>query len=325
MGFLITGGIRKENNWTQKDKDSQYNCAYLKIIDFESGEVKKEKFYVSPPERRGGPLEFTTGTLYNGEFVLPTGTEILFYDCQTLQIKRVISLPSFTDLHHVNIHNGLLYIANTGLEMVQVLSMDGEFLKEYNMTSTPTWERFDPRQDYRLVPTTQPHEVHVNQVFFLDDQPWATRCLQCDAICLVDPEKRIDLKVEGGNPHDGLVVGDYIYFTITAGFVIVVNKFTRKKEAIFDLSKMCDSPVQLGWCRGIEVVGDQIFVGFTRFRRSKFREFGTWITSGAKKFLPSRVSQFDLNQNKFVKEIEIDSITGGASIFTIKKLDPFTE
>jgi hypothetical protein len=82
----------------------------------------------------------------------------------------VISPPSFHDLHGVTIVDDEIAIANTGLDMVQFLDLSGRIVREVNLASVPTWERFDRATDYRRAVSTKPHEIHPNYLFQIDGQ-----------------------------------------------------------------------------------------------------------------------------------------------------------
>ncbi len=316
MKLIITGGIPKKDHYKQEE-GFKFEKAFIQELDWNSGKITKELLYVSPPEHCGenATQQAKTGTIWGDKLIVPTNTEILFVDLQTLDIEKTISLSSFNDLHHVNVSDNKIYLANTGLEMVQILSFDGELLEEVPQASTPTWERFDKKTDYRFYGSTKPHEVHLNHVFFIDRQPWCTRFQFRDAINIYAPSKRIDLHVSNGMPHDGLVIGDYIYFTITDGFLVVANKNTCQREAVYDLNKLSGEDKQLGWCRGVHIDGNHAYVGFSRLRKSKFKEYATWVVHGEKQ-LPSRVSLFNLDTRSLERECSVGK-DNGAAVFSV--------
>jgi hypothetical protein len=319
MQLLISGGYPRKDHHKRKE-GFRYDTAYLVRMNWETGGIVESLNYKSPAEHRhpNATMQFKIGSLVAGELIVPSSTEILFIDATTFSINKVISLPVFNDLHHVSVKNGLCYIANTGMEAVQVMDRDGKIVKEWPMAKDPTWKNFDKNSDYRFVGSTKPHEVHLNYVFFIEGEPWCTRFQQRDAVSLKNPDRRIDLNVSAGKPHDGLVAGDYIYFTITDGYLVVVNRHTLKKVDVVNFNEISGKNLQLGWCRGLDVIGNQAFVGFSMLRRSKFLEYGSWIVLN-KKRLPARIAQYDLASRKLVQERIIGK--RGAAIFTIKNIN----
>lgn len=319
MQFILTLGYPKKDH-ARREEWTMYGACALQLIDWETGTLVKEVRHITPPDKIApdGSVLFKSGTIFNRHLVVPSNTEILVYDLPRLELKRVYSHPTFNDLHHVIVHNDLFYICNTGLEIVQVMHQNGDMVAEYNVGYSDTWKRFSKDIDYRLVPTTKPHETHANHLFVLEGQLWCTRFWPKDAICLEDPSKRIDLSASNGHPHDGLVQGDFIYFTLTDGYLVIVHKNTLKREEIVDFNEISRHRALLGWCRGVDVVGGRAYVGFTALRTSKYREYGIWIKHG-KKPLGSRIAEYDLNHKTLVKEYPVARETG-AAIFTVKNV-----
>lgn len=319
MYFIITLGYPKRDYLQHCDWNKYKECA-LQIINWENGTPVKEARYVSPPGFRtpDGSIQFGAGTLYKDHFFVPTRTEVIVYQFPQLRIKSIYSYASFNDLHHVAVHNNLIYVCNTGLELVQVMDSSGTIIEEYNIGISNTWERFSRDIDYRLVPTTKPHEMHANFVFFLNGEPWCTRFIPRDAICIRDKSKKIDLNLSSGGPHDGLVRDDFIYFTLTDGYIVIINKYSLKTEEVINLNQISKYKMLLGWCRGIEVIGKKAYVGFSSLRSSKYLEFGLWIKHGQKP-LGSRIAEYDLYSRTLEKEVLIAKDTG-AAIFTVKDI-----
>lgn len=317
--FLITMGYPKKDHLKHEDWNKYAKCA-LQVINFATGTLVKESVYISPSDKIAPnvSIQFGAGTFYKHDFYVPTRTEILVYKMPELYISKIYSHPTFNDIHHVNIQNNMIYICNTGLEIIQIMNFNGDIFAEYNVGLSSTWKRFNTGIDYRLVETTKPHETHTNYIFFLDGDLWCTRFLQRDAICLTDQSKKINLNIGMGGPHDGLVKGDFIYFTLTDGYIVIVNKQSLKVEDILDLNKISNYNVLLGWCRGIDVVGNKAYVGFSSLRASKYREYGMWIKHG-KKPLGSRIAEYDLNTKTLTREVFVAKDTG-AAIFTVKKI-----
>jgi hypothetical protein len=317
--LIVTGGFPYQDNLRIKKEGFRYKEAYLAEIELPEGNLTRQKEYVSTPDRIGKnfSMQFKFGHCYDDKFILPTSTEIVIFDRTNWEIIQTISHPTFHDLHCVKVFQNRLYVVNTGLEMVQIFDFNGNYEGEINVSNHSTWQRFDPNIDYRFIASTKPHQTHVNYIFFLDDEPWITRFEQRDAVALHDFSKRIDLSIKDskGKPHDGLINGDYIYFTLTDGFVVTVNRMSFKIENVINFNRLINSDLQPGWCRGLDVVDGKVYVGFSQLRRSKFVEYGSWIKHRKRK-LPARICVFDLKDGSIVNEIPIES-NSGAAIFTI--------
>ena len=322
--LLVSGGFPYHSNLKLKKEGFRYREAFLCEINMDDGQIIRQMEYVSPRDRIGEDfsMQFKFGLIYDGGFIFPTSTEILFIDNRNWEITKSLSHPTFNDLHCVAVFEGDLYVVNTGLEIVQVFTLPGELKKTINVAVTDTWERFNPKIDYRFLATTKPHQTHANYIFFLENEPWITRFEQRDAVALFDPTKRIDLGIaqSQGKPHDGLVHGDYIYFTLTDGFVVIAHRTTYKIEQIIDFNSIVSGDLQPGWCRGLAICNGLLFVGFSQLRRSKFVEYGSWIKHGKRK-LPARICTVNPETATIMKEVPLSSNTG-AAIFSIISTSP---
>ena len=132
------------------------------------------------------------------------------------------------------------------------------------------------------------------------------------------------LPVEVGNPHDGIVVSDEIWFTTTNGHIVIVDGPSRKIARDIDLNaiKHTLGTVQLGWCRGLDVdaEGGFAYVGFTRFRETRFREFASWIKRSGGVRYPARIEKIDLRKEELVDTFELESL--GTVVFGISIIPP---
>lgn len=213
-------------------------------------------------------MRFTGGCAYKGQWFQTAGTELIIYDLPHWTIHRIISFPSFNDLHGVTVIDDEIGIVNTGLEIFQVLNINGDIKKEFNAMDEPGRIRFDRTIDYRHIGSIKPHQVQINNAFQIDGDWWVTRCLSQDAINLNNREDRIPIGV--GQPHDGLICGDFIFFTTTNAHIVIACTATRKIEEVINLNALRGKREKMGWCRGIVVKGLTAYVGFTRLRRSKW-------------------------------------------------------
>jgi len=294
-----------------------FERARIEILDWDTKTCVHAVEYKPPPEHlgEGCSVRFTGGCPYQGRWFQTTSTELVVYNPEDWSIERVISHPSFHDLHGVTVIDDQLAIPNTGLDMVQFLDLAGQIVREVNLASVPTWERFDRNTDYRRVVSTKPHEIHPNHTFQLDGRWWVTRCLKSDAVCLEDPEDRIEIGQR--MPHDGILRGDYLYFTTTDAFLVVADPKTRKIEEMIDLNQFNPHGSRIGWCRGLEVEGDHAYVGFSRLRRSKWH--GVFRTAkdvmyGRKR--QTHIERIDLRRKELVDSYDYQT-RGSSAIFTL--------
>ncbi len=242
-----------------------------------------------------------------------TNTEVLNYGLNEFQLVDVMTHPSFNDLHAVLSDSGGIYVCNTGLEIVQKFTSSGKLCEEWNIADSPTWRRFDRNTDYRKVASTKPHDVHINHLFEMDGEIWVTLGSRRMARSLTNAERVVDMDAHFGSDekvlcHDGVVRDGYIYFTSVNGTVLVVDRNSLKVEDRIDFS----SEKRVGWTRGVEVVGQKAYIGVTKIRHSKYREYTRWMLTGRPVSMPSSILEVDLGSRSITDVYEMKGFRGCA-------------
>jgi len=287
----------------------EYQQGMILQTDLASQHTKVLLEYVSPPQSCAAEnpiILFKSCTLHQNRLYACTQTEVLIYSLPSFELVDYISLPCFNDLHHVRPGpGGSLLIANTGLDMVLELSPARDVTRIWNVLGQHPWARFSPEIDYRKGISTKPHQAHPNHIFCVDDEIWATRFQQKDAICLTEPGRRIAIDIE--RPHDGVLHDGMLYFTTVDGHIVIANPRTLRIEQIIDLQAAHDDPAQLGWCRGILLDGRNAWVGFSRLRPTRFRENVSWVKNGFRPARPTHMALYDLVDLRCLAEIDVEA------------------
>lgn len=297
MRFLVLGALTHANPPIGRE-----GVAW--VIDWERRTILHETHYVSPPDRVGDERckrNLTTGTVANGRVYVCTSTEaVVMEDPSRPRVVHTFSHPSFNDLHHIIPYRDGYAVANTGLELIQFFDAAGRLTDSIDVLETigATRER-RADLDYRMIPDTKPHLVHPNHLQEHEGRLWCTRFMQKDCVNLFNPDERIDIGV--GNPHDGFIRDGRMFFTTTNGHIVMADPVRRKVERVWNIAAMAGTRDLLGWCRGLEVVGDRAFVGFTSFRTTRAREFVTWVRHQAR-HLPTRIVCVDLSETYIADE-----------------------
>jgi hypothetical protein len=309
--LFVFGGRQRKRVLKVDEEWTLYEKAVILEVGTKTGEACVRAEYETPQNARAdgdSSVLFKAGAVAGTKLYACTSTEVLIYDLPHFSLSNYISLPCFNDLHHVRPNEkGNLLVANTGLDMVIELTADGTVLREWSALAEDPWRRFSRTTDYRKVDTTKPHHAHPNHVFFIDEHLWVTRAQQKDAICLTDRSRRIE--IGGAYIHDGGLFGDFIYFTSVDGRVILVDRSSLKISQIIDLKTIRESAGQLlGWCRGLWVIDERyVWVGFTRVRKTKFRENINWVKhAGGDHSKPARIALYDIVAKKCVMEIDLE-------------------
>lgn len=296
----------------------EYQKGIILELDTASATAATCVEYVSPADASppdSPRILFKSGTLVDGLLYVCTQTEVLVYRPPSFDLVTYVSLPMFNDLHHVRpTPTGNLLVANTGLDTVVEVTHAGEVVHITNVLGEDPWARFSPEVDYRLVRTTKPHLAHPNQVFYIGDEPWATRFEQRDAVSLVDPSRRIPIGLE--RVHDGLVHGTSVYFTTVDAKIAIADTETLSIVDVIDLTKAHPSDMLLGWARGLLVDPPYAWVGFSRIRPTKFRENLGWVLAGLKRDFGTHVGCYDLRTRESVGQFNVEDF-GLSAVFGI--------
>jgi hypothetical protein len=320
-GLYAVGGALRSSLFKQLPEWNSYKKALIVRVQPEAKTSEVVVEYVSPADAcpaDSPSILFKSATVADDKLYVCTPTEVLVYRLPGFELLHYISLPCFNDVHHVRpTPEGNILIVDTGLDLVLEVTPQGKVLREWSVIGEDTWKRFSRDTDYRRVPETKPHRSHPNHVFQLDDEVWVTRFDQRDAISLTHPGRRIDIAVQ--RPHDGQVVGDWIYFSTVDGHLVVANRHTLKVEEVVNLNTI-DNPQQmvLGWCRGVAVMEkDKVWIGFSRIRTTRFKENLLWAKQGFEtRNKPTHIALYDLAGKKCLDEIDLEP-TGVAVLFSV--------
>ena len=342
--YLIGGQQKYLRPLFSNDTDwYEYDKGVVARLNLETGDAQTLLEYTSPRQTEDGksaPTLFKSGSIDRNIFYLCTQTEVMLYHLPEFKQISYISLPSFNDVHHVRpTLQGTLAVASSGLDMVLEITPEGRRVGEWSALNEDPWTRFSRDTDYRMI-NTKPHQAHPNFLFYVDDQLWATRFYQRDALCLQDHSRRIPIAL--GAPHDGLQHGDYIIFTTVNGFVVIVHKQTLKVDEIVDLNAIHQNGSPLGWCRGVLMEDEKIWVGFSRIRPTRLRENLEWAKrqlkwgirslmqepAGHERQLwldrerPSHIACYDLKRRACLKEINLED-HGISALFSLFSADEY--
>jgi hypothetical protein len=300
MQLLFSGAIPSR-------EEDRGVTAVLGIVDAETGEILHWCEYKTPPELQAPKqkMQFTGFCLTDRQMYVCSHTEIIrFTEWPPTEPSGRISLPGFNDLHHCIPWEGGLAVANTGLETVDHVSLEGELLHRWDLLDgRAEARRIDPDFDYRRIEDTKPHLVHGNHLWVRHGELWVTELRTSRAVCVTD--RRCEVTVEAGMPHDGRYIRGRLAFTTVNGFVLLADPDSLEVVASHDLSRMTPGIRTLGWCRGVcEDPRDpsRFFVAFSMIRKSRWRDYGFWIKHGHKK-MPSRIDLFDVDRGEVVTRI----------------------
>jgi hypothetical protein len=216
-------------------------------------------------------------------------------DPTTWTLTGVLHRPCMNDLHHVAVHEGHLFVINSGVDRIDVLDMSGRYAGGWDMS--PAWitaERLSGcnpsreswasalRGGWTLEPRAienEPlaanfeeaaslllpfptrktrHFVHLNHITMLAGRPLATRFIDRSIQDLADWS--FPVPETPGHPHDGEIHGDRFWITCSAGLIVAYaienGRLTSREVERIDIPERIG---RRGWCRGL-IVKDDLFV-----------------------------------------------------------------
>jgi hypothetical protein len=283
--------------------------AVLGIVDAETGEILHLCEYRTPSELRAPrqKMQFTGSCMIDGQIHACCHNEIIrFDDWPPSEPAGRITIPGFNDLHHCIPWEGGLAVANTGLETVDHVSLDGDLIHRWDLLDGYSEaRRINPDLDYRRIPDTKPHHIHPNHLWVRQGELWVTGLKVPGAVGVTGNGRKLTFETArpDDGPHDGRYIRGQLAFTTVRGFVVLVDPDSLEVVASHDLEPMTPGIKTLGWCRGLcEDPRDpnRFFVAFTILRLSQWREYGFRVRHGHWK-APSRIALYDVERGEMVE------------------------
>lgn len=318
--LLVVGGQQKSAR-SMRDGDGWYGYGSGLVLRIDGSGVTTVLEYQSPPgtHAEGDAVLFKSATCANGRLYCCTQTEIVVFRMQgsLLIEEHHISLPIFNDVHHVvPTDAGNLLVAVSGLELVVEITLDGRVVREWDVLDDgqTTWERFDPSVDYRMGVNLKPHHAHPNHIVLVDGEPLVTRFEKRDVVSLHDPNRRIE--PHGERLHDGVLSDGKLWFTAVDGEVIVADAVSLEIVERFHLAPRGGGDALLGWCRGLRIQDDAMWLGFSRIRATQFRQTLSWIRNKGTSQAPTRIARYDRRTAECTAEIDLEPF-GLNAVFSV--------
>jgi len=288
----------------------------LRVLDVPSGEVHTLSAREMPAAHHPSHqehAEFTGARRGEQHLLQTTRTEVLWLDWPSLQVARTFSHPLFHDVHDaIERPHGGFAVTSSGLDSVLEFTAQGELLHHHYLGQGPFEARFGGYDDYRNVPFDhfKPHPVHPNSLFHAQGELWTTTLMSEEALCVTRPALG-PLPFPEGGVHDGQRQGDHHVFTTVSGWVIFTDPSLRRVRAL-NLRAIEAPGGHPGWCRGVALVGEYLFVGMTMLRDSRHREaLRQLLRPWRGRKLPTRVLQIHLPTERLVASYPVGNEAGG--------------
>ena len=303
LELLVTGGLKPEGRSRERLRAS------LRVLDVVTGRLVRSAWLDDvEAEPLGSHRETTVACLgTDGRLLVPSRAAVYEVDPARLTGTRVFYHPRAADIHSICPRTaGGFWITATAADAV--LGVDERWAVQ------DTWElatREELPDDLRGRPyaSLKPHRVHPNFAWDDGQHAWAT--------CFEGSHARSRhgrcVQFAEGQPHDGVLRDGLRWFTLVTGYVLGVQPETLEVVERYDLGALSGTKRLLGWCRGIEVVGDRIYVGMTQLRSTTHREVLRWMALGeAGRKAPTRVLEIQRGRRpKILREFPVGNRAGG--------------
>lgn len=251
---------------------------------------------------------------------------IFTLDRKNLKIIRSKESAEFNDLHSLQSDKDYIYVANTGRDSIDIFNHELELQQRLACISLDDWEKrkagdYDASGNYynsvdcKLAFNQRkvPDKWHLNHVFRAPDniggQVIAT---SFSARRLLDV---VSMKPVSSTfpsqPHDGLIYKGELWVSTVSGKIYRSSlKIPFVFEMVFDLFQVASYE---GWCRGLLIVDDIMFIGITGIHEVSKRT--SWLNDCVDK-TRSGIYQISMPYME-IKAFHDFSSSMGSRIFTI--------
>lgn len=264
----------------------------LVALDAADGSAREVLRFTPPPPLRVEGKGFTGACRLPDGDLLVCGAAAVFRFDAALSPRGVLAAPDFDDLHGVHHADDRLYVVNTGLDAIDVFDRDGMFMGRHAMEMAwltarrlagrypsraahaalhrrgwaaperPAPTDFAPdRLDGRYYRDGGPHRrrdyAHPNHAHLHGGRLYVTSLARR---AVIDAFTWRAVAAVDAPPHDARVHDGALWLTRVDGRV------ERRPLAALDAPEAIDAAAAAdlyGWCRGLHLDGDRLWVGFT--------------------------------------------------------------
>lgn len=241
-------------------------------------------------------------------FFISDYNSVLLIDPSDWEIIAIWHSPDMNDLHDIKIYNNKVYIVNTGNESIDIYSDNGKFIGSHSFHSH--WINKKRLEGLHIKEEALEHnknilwpsdfiEMKSERVDNYYDHPDSTLpfyqkkvkdCYHLNHISLVNNKQLLvtmfmqkqiidlftwDVVISNlpSHPHDGFVHKNEFWITCVNGdiysYAIVDGKVTNQLLYHYDIFAITG---HTGWCRGLWVTENYLFIGLTQIQEGKMSE-----------------------------------------------------
>ena len=246
-----------------------------------------------------------TGIAIDGDYVWACFSNLIVkISLDDFSIQDMIENEYFNDLHSIEIHNNLLYIANTGNESVDIINLETRELERIDLLGEAMRKL---RPLYSQNQDTKPHLHHVSSVTINEEGHMIIGLVRQQRILNLGKWEWIGGK-HSSPVHDVESIDENIWFTTVGGTI------SNSGESW----NLADYQSELGWTRGLAVTDEGMYVGTTAIRESN-QDYYKVITDSSTERTGAKICYIPFKSNFDSDELEF-SMSGNRKVFSIQQL-----
>ncbi len=266
--------------WILTLGDFQSSVGMLVVANWTHGKLTVEKVlqYPFPEARRVDGKGFTGARLQDDTLFVCGFNGIYAVETPSWDIRPWLIRDDFNDLHDLEFgidqdRAAKLWVANTGLDRIDVFTTGGQFLGGIPLTEWSHQPRPDSNDPYYATGSGDDlpiyrrklaDRVHPNSLLSVEGDLLVGR-FRDQAIASVTGDRKT-LRIDGC-PHDASIHGSKVWATTTDGRIWCWRTLGASDAGSDPAATSIDtfaSTGRSGWCRGLSVHEDIIAVGLTR-------------------------------------------------------------
>jgi len=234
------------------------------IILYDPHENKILKEYVHDKKwKRSG---WRGGIIFQDYLIATDWTDIHYFNIKKWKYERSFIKKTFNDLHYLEVRDNHLYVVNTGLDCIEILSNPLEPKSEEMIFLFEVFpevfekRKIDLSQSYNDKLKIRPHVAHPNCITFSPEGDMIVTCFgqppKVNHGNIVNVTKKTIIFSRRYDCHDGLFYRGKFFTTLTRQSKILsakMEKFPTKPDIFLNLKRK-------GWWRGMVIHDDIIYL-----------------------------------------------------------------
>lgn len=223
---------------------------------------------------------FTQVAYFNDKLYIADYNKFIIIDAIDYKTIRVVESGIFNDIHAISVTNNLIFITNTGLDSIEVYTIDGDFSYSLNLlndndrqarllgsdTNIATDKYYDIRSHLRFGQWKLKDKFHINNFAIVDNKFILTSFTKKTLINIsngMEITPRLSSHI-----HDCLLYNDSLWITSVDGKIYTRSTNVDIVESFSEFVDLFEIGSLYGWCRGLAFDNENFYIGITQITYS---------------------------------------------------------